>query len=479
MTKQRNVFPRIFEDLRNGRPRDPDDCGTMASCQHTIWHQSLKSSHIRSLSRGYSSFRQRSREPYILPRLVIDLDSSDNRYVRQEEDGAGTIQNAANYRPKRAQEVKTGRPGARSEITTPRKGNKTAEHESRNDRDMRRGFWTMRIGRGNNNDLFKASTTSPLDILTWALNGDEAGAETVPEQEPNIHFSDTTMDVSTSINTTGVDLRDKSIWTRIGRTFVPLARLHREISSLCSTAKGCKFLLEKESLVVMALQFYNTPRPYGTKAGSARAVKSRILRQLNNIHINMKSKGLEIGPALCNAGLYYSSVTDTSESLAMYLQIMVANGYELTEYTPWALNQVLRKVRPMDLSQATTNRLTDHTVLSLVTGTEPDGPICPLEQRNPSFASLLRQNQPEDLVTRLYTIYLVTLGKIGAGKHLMQEYQTAQNSQVSHVPRSLRGDENSVRRAQLFAVAFILARDVENAAAILKNGLVPEEHRGE
>jgi hypothetical protein len=193
----------------------------------------------------------------------------------------------------------------------------------------------------------------------------------------------------------------------------------------------------------------------------------------------MKSKGLEIGPALCNAGLYYSSVTDTSESLAMYLQIMVANGYELTEYTPWALNQVLRKVRPMDLSQATTNRLTDHTVLSLVTGTEPDGPICPLEQRNPSFASLLRQNQPEDLATRLYTIYLVTLGKIGAGKHLMQEYQTAQNSQVSHVPRSLRGDENSVRRAQLFAVAFILARDVENAAAILKNGLVPEEHRGE
>jgi hypothetical protein len=208
-------------------------------------------------------------------------------------------------------------------------------------------------------------------------------------------------------------------------------------------------------------------------------VNFRILRLLNNININMKSKGLEIGPVLCNAGLYYSSVTDTSESLAMYLQIMVANGYELTAYTPWALNQVLRKVRPMDLSQATTNRLTDHTVLSLVTGTEPDGPICPLEQRNPSFASLLQQNQPEDLAIRLYTIYLVALGKMSAGKHLMQEYQTAQKSQDSHVPRLLRGDENSVRRAQLFAVAFILARDVENAAAVLRTGLVPGGHNGE
>ena len=70
-----------------------------------------------------------------------------------------------------------------------------------------------------------------------------------------------------------------------------------------------------------------------------------VLRLLNNLQLNMESKGVDFGPRLSNAGLYYAGKLQRLPAVRKYLQILCANSYATDWRTVAALRFVFRTAR--------------------------------------------------------------------------------------------------------------------------------------
>jgi hypothetical protein len=440
-----------------------------------LYQHGLRGSSISKFIRTYSGFRERRREPYNLPRLVIDLDSNDNKHVRQAEDGEPYVDDKPN----------------------PKLGGHEREQG---------GWHTVRLRGWKNNGPLQTRSTTPLDILGYVLEGDP-----VPPGHPSYHVDDPyselreifeerqirpsdkprdkiaqllygfSSDESLNLRAAGFGVEsDESIRDQVEQRYTSFSKFCRAISMLSSTVDGCRFLAANGDAVAAGIKSIHDPGRRA-KLSTPEPTVLHILRLLNNLRLNMNSKGVDIGSDLCNTALYYSAMTFQFESMRTYLQIMVEKGYPTNQDTYDAISCILHKIGPApgpqaDLSKPAADIDFRQTILSLITDCAPYDASRPVEQRKPCFASLLPQDHNEDYSVSLYPAYIITLGKLGESEALLREYTARRDS---HLPQILRGEENSTRKACLLAVAFVLARDLENAAAVLQTGFAHGSHGGE
>ncbi|KIN07472.1 hypothetical protein OIDMADRAFT_174441 [Oidiodendron maius Zn] len=430
---------------------------------------------LPKLRRGYSSSRQRSREPYILRRLVIDLDSSDNKYVRPAEDGETPAPNVQDRKP-------------------------------RGFTIQRRPARMLKLKGWENNGPFNIRATTPLDILSFALEGPsirrrrwQSPATHINSQLPELFkerrilSSDSAQakleqlldgfssDEASNLRTAGFGVESgESINLQLRKRYTSFRDFSRAISMLSSTVDGCRFLATGGAVGGGIKSCYEH-NPHNHSHEQKPPVFA-IIQLLNNLQVNMNSKGISIGPHLCGVGLLYSTMGFQLQSTMKYIQTMVDNGYHTGGSTHHALTALLsgnwdhtrmsQTLPDEPLVDANSRR----TAFSVLTGCDPEGQFRPLEQRGASFATLIRQDRNRDFNINLYPAYIITLGKMGESKALLQEFSTIQDQ---NLPDILRGANGSSRKACLHAVAFVLAKDLENAAAVLKTGFADGSHESE
>ena len=434
-----------------------------------------RTSSLPKLLRGYSSSRQRSREPYMLRRLVIDLDSSDNKYVRPAEDREIPVPSDQERKPR--------------DYTMPRRPTRL-----------------LKLKGWENNGPFNIRTTTPLDILSYALEGlptrphsqKSPGTHSHSEllelfNERRILSSDSTQaqleqlldgffaDEASNLRAAGFGVEsDESINFQLRKRYTSFRSFSRAISMLSSTVDGCRFLAARGAVAGGIKSCYEH-RP-NFQNHEPRPSVSAIIHLLNNLRVNMNSKGVSIGPHLCSVGLLYSAMGFQLQSTSTYLQTMVDNSYSTNRLTHHAITALLSrnwdssrvfKTLPDELLADVNSR---RTALNILSGCDSDGQFGPLNQRKPSFASLIRQDHNDDFSINVYPAYIITLGKMSESEALLQECATIKDR---HLPVILRGTKNSTRKACLHAVAFVLAKDLDNAAAVLKTAFAGGSHGSE
>jgi hypothetical protein len=375
----------------------------------------------QKFTKGYASIRKK--DPYILPRFVIDLDANDSKYVRRAEDLEPNVPSEAKW---------TDRFRRRS------------HQKGKDDEREKRSLHRVQLMGWDSNGPFRTRITTALDIFGYALQGDPPSTRSSESStlleiftEQRIYTSDNSetkiqqllhdfaTDETSNLKMTWFGVLDvESIRLQIQR-YTSFRRLSRAISMLSSTADGCRFLAANGDSVVEGVRSCLKAQEY-TEVPEPSATVLAVIQLLNNLFLSMKSKGIQIGPDLCNAGLYYSAKGFQLQSTKLYLETMVDNGYPTNLHAKRALSYLsLNTGRPRSF-YTTRNKLAigidrRQAVLKLLTGWESNGTPLPGEQRKASFASLLSQNRNGDVSINIYPDYVIGLGKMGESKVLLNE----------------------------------------------------------
>lgn len=428
-------------------------------CRHAL---KLRSS-IPSTKRLASS---RSNEPFILPRLVIDLDAAESKLVRRwedielEEDPASPVQPTVRG-DRESMKEKHGTPKLRPTVP------------------------------------LKTLITMPPDLLNYALLGDpvattsrsypqvrklfqsrmiqpEDNAETKVQQLTFNFLIDETERFAASGFPEASELAIVDHITGI-KVF---SKLQRTISMLSRTIEGCQFLARNSNAILESIRSCRKAQGvFETTSNSLpeKVTARMVLRMLNNLQLNMESKGVDFGPRLSNAGLYYAGKLLNLPALRKYLQILCANSYATEWRTVAALGDVFRinryKLRGVDPSKH--DRKSDF--LRLLTGWEKDGMRQDGEERSLSFASLCHQDSSTEFSTCLYPRYLLALGELKCTQALWAEWKSVEvNAEYMPFPSLFRGTEHMRFRARMFAFAFLVGGDKLRALEVLR--WVPTYH---
>lgn len=431
-------------------------------CRHAL---RLRSS-IPSTKRLASS---RSNEPFILPRLVIDLDAADSELVQRWED----IELEEDQAPLEQPTVRGDRESMKE---------KNGTHELRP---------TVPL---------KTLITMPPDLLNYALLGDpmattsrrypqlrklfqsrmiqhEDNAET-KVQQLTFNFL---IDESERFAASGFpEASELAILDHITQIKV-FSKLHRTISMLSRTVEGCQFLARNSIALLESIRNCRKAQSVLKRTSNSfpeKVTARMVLRMLNNLQLSMESKGVDFGPRLSNAGLYYAGKLLNLPALRKYLQILCTNSYATEWRTAAALGDVFR-----------INRINRHTVrgsdpskhdsqsdfLRLLTGWEKDGIRQDGEERSLSFASLCHQDSSTEFLTCIYPKYLLALGELKCTQALWAEWKSAEvNAEYMPFPSLFRGAVHMRFRARMFAFAFLVGGDKLRALEVLR--WVPTHH---
>lgn len=426
--------------------------------QKAIWQRALGRSHISKPARKYSSFRQRRREPFILPRLVIDLDSSENKYVRLE---------------KAFEEEQRSAESCNEEVYAPEQSIRL------------RGWW--------NNGPLDTRITTPDDILTYALNGDSVRRQHPPTASlhdlidklrisPSSRLDQKIPELlhgfsahpSVNLKAAGFEPKNKAdICFQLEKRYKSWPLFRRAISMLSSTTEGCRFLAANGAALTSGLLTISATESYFDEADTSNQKRSLLL--LNNLYLNMESKGVEIGPQLCSAGLYFSMRSGELPSMMMYRHIMVKNGYSVSRRLLTLLHKFTQRIMLGSTTRTRPNDVTDinikcrRTLLSFLSGFEGEEVPCPVEKRSPSFEALLEPYPKIQYLLASYPAYIIALGVLGESDALLREFKGLEASSVPQLPGS---GEYLANKAHVFAVAFAMTGDMENAAAALRDGII-------
>lgn len=399
----------------------------------------------------------KSREPYILPRLVIDLDANDSQFVREatEEDYAvepkpprrRRFDGPAREMVKEQEQAQAFRLNRQSpyafhtrNITAPDLlayallGHPNASPRA-NNLALRKQFKYHNIYPLDNahtkiQQLTYNFTTEPSDVLE--------GAGFLPEQQPQILEQ-----------------------IRACKSF---PELHRIITMLSSTAEGCTFLASNGDAIVQGI--LNCRRSQRSENGPGSTTSSMVLTLLNNLFLSMQSKGVEYGEDLCNIALYYASKTCCLRSMRRYLDISESGSYSASRHTPHSIENLAKGVRrgpafhtswtgsmnPLERAK---------TALELLTGWKSGGVPQPGEERRPCFACIILDRTPTKFRRLSYCNYIGSLGYIGASDALWHEWKNC--------PEDLFVRTTDLRqKGEIFALAFLMAKDTDSAMSILK-----------
>lgn len=408
----------------------------------------------------------KSREPYILPRLVIDLDANDNQFVREakEEDYA-----VPDKPPRRERYVpKAPEENVEMEVELDHKtppaldlraataadlvqyallGNPFAFRND-NNAQLRRIFDYLKV-----HDLDNAD--SKIKRLTYNFTTDSSklleGVGFIVEREPLI------LEQIRSCNS----FRD----------------LRRMISTISSTTEGCKFLAAKGADVDQGIWHCRKQLRGADRNDTIRATSANVLKLLNNLRLNMESKGVALGPDLCNTALYYATKAFCFPSVQTYLRILDENSYGPTKEGVKAIAQMAVHTRhKLSLQSFPTLRMNqeerNREALQLLTGWQSDGSPQPSEKRQLSFASAVVARTSPTLRKLAYSNYIDALGHFGASSGLWYEWQDflGRVHRIIEVSSdSVAGETKELRRdVEVFAGAFLMTKEPERALQILK-----------
>ncbi|KAG4429943.1 hypothetical protein IFR05_014583 [Cadophora sp. M221] len=239
--------------------------------------------------------------------------------------------------------------------------------------------------------------------------------------------------------------------------------LSRIISMLSSTRNGCEFLSRSGTHILDAI------RNYRKRQNWEKVTASMVLEMLNNLHINLESKGLQMGPQLCNGALYYASKICNVAAVKMYLQLARKHNYAPDWRTRKALKSIYRSLIIGNPRFKEETQQID--ALELITGW--GGGIAPRrgEPRMTCFAYLSYRDTETDITHAIYPAYIQGLGELGLHKAIFAEFMAQDPKRMSPV---LLGVEHLRFRAQMFAIAFLLAKDEKHAFQALES--VPIGH---
>jgi len=400
------------------------------------------------ISKRYASSRKT--DPYLLPRHVIDLDAADSPFVRKadtiEQDGQEHLQEEP-LRPRRLDS------GKRVNFPNWMKKDPTAKVP-------------LRIYH----------TTSP-DLLCYSLIGN-----VVPENWSHMQpvnylqavmrqklvqlgdsaqikirhlLQDFTTDAAENLKRAGfVNAHKDAIAKELKAP--RFSKLHRMVSILSTTNEGCRFLLEHEKEVVEAIRH--------TRKNSIPPNVLTVLRFLNNMQRNFESKGLQVGPSLCSAGLYYATKAGSLPAVKKYLQIFRTCKYPTDWRTNGALKVLWKLIRYQPRLRKDEVR---REALTLATGYEYGEATLRNVPRPACFAFLCRHRSQQDRSFRycLYPRYILGIGESGLNQVLWNEWMSTDEKRM---PPLIKGPERSKFRALMFTLAFLVARQPNRALAVLE-----------
>ncbi|KAH6688837.1 hypothetical protein BKA61DRAFT_304718 [Leptodontidium sp. MPI-SDFR-AT-0119] len=407
-------------------------------CRHAAQPQTR----IFSL-RQFASFP--SAEPNVQPRP--DLDAADSAFVRSEEDAPAP------------EEIPVRRIQSFLED-----GKKTSYRDAR----PKAALQTLKV--------------TPVDLWAYALLGTfeythhpdsralrrinlkrsigpHDNADSVAHELLHGFF----IDPNTNLQRAGfVKVNEKAILNQLQHVH-KFSGLSRIISMLSSTRDGCEFLSRSGTHILDAI------RNNRKRQNSEKVTPSMVLEMLNNLHINLESKGLQMGPQLCNGALYYASKICNIAAVKMYLQLARKHNYAPDWRTRKALKSMYRSLivdhpRLKDEDQ-------QREALELITGWR--GGVAPRrgEPRMTCFAYLSYRDTETDITHAIYPAYIQGLGEMGLHMGIFAEFMAQDPKRMNSV---LLGDEHLRFRAQMFAIAFLLAKDEKHALQALES--VPIEH---
>lgn len=425
------------------------------------------------LPRPVSSTRRlassRANEPYVLPRLVIDLDAADSKFVRRWEDLVEEEE---------------------ENLAPPEQPSLRGRRES-----MKKKYGTVEEGKMRPTVPLKILKTTPPDLFSYALLGDPEATGTSkrnpqlralfrsrmvqPEDSAETKLQqltyDFTLDEAERFRASGFgDASELAIVDHITEIRV-FSKLRRTISMLSRTVEGCQFLARNSTAILESIRLCRKENGNRELGLSCEIVTGNmVLRLLNNLQLNMESKGVEFGPRLSNAGLYYAGKTAHIVATRKYLQLLRAHSYATDWRTVSALRGLFRamKYTPQGLDLSKHFKKSDF--LRLVSGWE-EGIQQDDKERGLSFASLFAQDSSASFSTWLYPRYLLALGELKRNKALWAEWKSAEQTKFRlQFPPAFRGDEQSRFRTRMFAFAFLIGGDRHRALEVLQSVL--EDH---
>lgn len=408
---------------------------------------------LRSSPRAVKRFAsQRHREPYVLPRLVIDLDAADNKYVRKVEE-------LEDWQPAR-----THSPGYKA---------------SRQDR-------RRLIHEGRPLPLKLAQVTPP-DLLTYALMGDPepSGASSRTTRTLRGIFRYHKVEKTDSVNEKAAVLSSEFVHNPNDRLkkagyketgfiwqmstchersgFPELVRL---VTMLSSTQEGCKFLVERSRFLLNAIK---QCRKVQKQADPRTNVSSdAVLLLLNNLRINMESKGVKLNSVLCGTGLYYAAKSWNLSSIRTYLELLpVTIGVYGLHHTAILASQIIISQLLDQPEKAASPQ--GSAALDLITGWDGKNYLVGHKRKALSFLSVMDVPTP----SRIFRSYLVGLAELGLKDILMAEWQADAESDVGRVFWKRR----PVLKARSYAFMFLLLGDRNQALSALQP-FAPESNEG-
>ncbi|KUJ07140.1 uncharacterized protein LY89DRAFT_691943 [Mollisia scopiformis] len=410
-------------------------------CRHAL---SLRSS-ARSAKR-FASTRQR--EPYVLPRLVIDLDAADSKYVRK-------IEELDEWYP----------------------ASSTKPHASASaDKGERRKYQQIHFP-------LKTIQVTPPDLLTFALMGDPGPWNRKTQNLRNI-FRYRKIQPTDGIRSKAIQLSSEFIYDPVERLdeagyikrrddayvwqlmscserggFLELSRL---ISMLSTTQEGCAFLAARAETVRKAIR---QCRKTQTQEFQHTLVSSNaIVILLNNLCISLAAKGVKVSSLLCEAGLHYAAKSWNLPSLRRYLELL-SEAPQGARPTVKALSTLmLRLVFEPEMTAGPMGA----AAVKLITGWDRDESPVANRRRDTSFMSIFYQVE----TLNFYASYLVGLAEMGLKDILVAEWEADEKYAIGQSYWA----QNPRLKAQAYALAFQIAGDRDYALSILLPALeVPGE----
>ncbi|PVH78970.1 hypothetical protein DL98DRAFT_232280 [Cadophora sp. DSE1049] len=418
-------------------------------CRHTARTRS-RFNPPRRLASGPSA------EPYVLPRLIIDLDAADSTFVRKVDEAPV---------PERTQigELPVRRLGSFKE-----NGDKVALRNAKPKAPLR----TLKV--------------TPIDLWAYGLLGiteftphqDSQGLREIISKRA-IHPMDSAdsvvkeilsafaIDPSANLRRAGFCKENEEAILDQMLKIHSFSRLRRMISLLSSTKDGCRFLIKNGTYILDAIRANR--KKQDRAQFSERIPSSTVLDLFNNLYINLESKGLPLGPELCNGALYYASKSCNIAAIKMYLQLSRRHKYAPDWRARKALRSIILGLETDDRGLRKEGRKTE--AIELITGWR--GGVAPRkgELRSTCFAYLSYMDTSEDIMHTIYPAYILGLGELRLHGAIYAEFMARDPKRMNPI---LLGDEHKRFRAQMFAIAFLLAKDKQHALQVL--GSVPPEH---
>ena len=386
---------------------------------------------------------------------VVDLDAADSKFVRVVE--SSTKDEPAQCLPSYIRKVVLDRSVIRRQA---------AERTSRRKSEHGRFPQPRTIA-------LKTESVTPPDLLQYALLGDPSTNSTGAHylrtifRRRNVSSKD---DASTKIQHlthdfitnatkslkaagyTSNSIRNEKM-TEDLRECIQVRRLERILTMLSTTTKGCNFIASRGKVVVRAIEKC-WEQALDDEPQYRKINIYMIVEMLNNLMRNMLSKGVQIEEALCGAGLYYASEAAIFPAVRMYLEIAYRNGYTFDGIFERAVQKlqfdyVKENHAPTRWAAWKGEATRREELLQLITG---------WNTKEVSCSDFLSTTEKRFGGLGPYSMYIVGVGEMGFSNALWEEWQSRANSML--VEQRFKG--------QLFAMAFVLAKDPARALEVLK-----------